>query len=101
MKISKQLKFGLIISIILILSVAIISIISISNLDNKNITGKIIKENSKYETINIGAILPLTGNAAEFGLWMKQGLQLAVENTNDDKINNKKLKFSLKIVKVM
>jgi branched-chain amino acid transport system substrate-binding protein len=32
------------------------------------------------ETITIGAVLPLTGSAADFGNWMRQGLELAVED---------------------
>jgi len=46
------------------------------------------KETTK--DINIGAILPLTGNASKIGLWQKKGIELAIDEINkknDIKIN--------------
>lgn len=34
------------------------------------------------EVIKIGAILPLTGDAAQFGQWAKEGIELALEEVN-------------------
>jgi len=36
----------------------------------------------EIRTINIAAILPLTGTSANIGKWQKQGIELAVENYN-------------------
>lgn len=36
----------------------------------------------KPETIKIGAILPLSGNAAQYGQWCKNGIGLAVDEIN-------------------
>ncbi|RMD57361.1 MAG: hypothetical protein D6828_03820 [Nitrospirae bacterium] len=37
------------------------------------------------ETIKIGAILPLTGDAAQYGEWAKNGISLAVDEINAKK----------------
>lgn len=47
----------------------------------------------KTEVIKIGAILPLSGDAAQYGEWGKSGIALAVEEINSKGgINNKKIK---------
>lgn len=35
--------------------------------------------------ITIGAILPLTGNASKIGLWQKKGIELAIDEINQNK----------------
>ena len=35
------------------------------------------------EVIKIGAILPMTGQAASYGKWMKQGIEIAVDEINE------------------
>ena len=37
---------------------------------------------SAADPIKIGAILPLTGSGASFGVWMKGGTEMAVEEIN-------------------
>ena len=44
------------------------------------------------DTVRIGAILPMTGQAAGYGKWMQRGIELAVEDVNaEGGINGKKL----------
>jgi branched-chain amino acid transport system substrate-binding protein len=44
------------------------------------------------ETIKIGAILPLTGSAAEWGENQKEGMEIAIEEINESRgVNSKKL----------
>jgi branched-chain amino acid transport system substrate-binding protein len=46
------------------------------------------------ETIKIGAILPLTGNASLIGEWVKNGIDLAVEEVNSSGgVNGKKIEI--------
>ncbi len=46
----------------------------------------------QYETIKIGAILPLTGDAASYGRSLQNGVEVAVnEINNNGGINNKKI----------
>lgn len=48
----------------------------------------------KSKEVKIGAILPLTGNAAIYGSALKKGMELAVEKINDKGgIQNRKLKI--------
>ncbi len=42
---------------------------------------------NKENSIMVGAVLPLTGNYAQYGKYMKQGIELAIE----DAIDNKKI----------
>lgn len=50
------------------------------------------KEAKKEETIKIGAILPLTGSAAEWGVAMKNGMELAIDKINKKGgVNGKKI----------
>lgn len=54
------------------------------------------KDNSKQETIKIGATLPMTGPFSEYGESFNNGATLAVEEINDQGgINGKKLKWIL------
>ena len=44
--------------------------------------------------IKIGAILPLTGNDARYGLWIKEGLDLCVDEVNSSGgINGKRVRI--------
>jgi branched-chain amino acid transport system substrate-binding protein len=46
--------------------------------------------------IKIGAILPMTGDAAKYGIWAKNGMDMAVEEINRaGGINGKKLKLEI------
>lgn len=46
------------------------------------------------EVVSIGALLPLTGPGANYGVWERQGIDLAVEEINaDGGVNGKKLKI--------
>jgi len=40
------------------------------------------KAGSKYNAVRIGAVLPLTGNMAPYGLSLKRGINIAVEEVN-------------------
>lgn len=52
------------------------------------------KKSAEKEQIKIGAILPLTGKSAEFGNWMKQGLEMAAEKINSENgIDSKEIKI--------
>lgn len=48
--------------------------------------------NNKNDVITLGVIAPLTGNDADYGFYMKSGLELALEDIND---KNDKLKIEL------
>ncbi len=39
-------------------------------------------QNSQTSSIQIAAVLPLTGSAAQIGTWQKRGLDLAIEQIN-------------------
>jgi branched-chain amino acid transport system substrate-binding protein len=41
----------------------------------------IVSCEKKEETINIGAVLPLSGSIAQYGAYMKQGLEIALDDT--------------------
>lgn len=41
--------------------------------------------------IKIGAILPLTGQSAQYGKWIQEALELGKEEINISRINGKKL----------
>jgi len=44
--------------------------------------------------INIAAVLPMTGDAAKYGVWISQGMQLAVDEINENGgITGRKLKL--------
>lgn len=45
------------------------------------------------EVYKIGAILPLTGPAAQYGQWMKQGMDLALDEINVNGITGKKMEI--------
>jgi len=47
----------------------------------------------KDDVIKIGAILPLSGDAAIYGKWAKQGLELAVNELNNNTNQKKKIKI--------
>jgi len=50
------------------------------------------KESVSNESIKIGAILPMTGDAAKYGTWIKNGMELAIEEINNNGgINDKKV----------
>lgn len=57
-----------IIYLILFISVIVIGTYIVLNLNNDN----------KFETTKIGAVLPLTGKAAQYGVYFKQGSELAI-----------------------
>lgn len=50
--------------------------------------------NESKEVINIGAVLPLTGDVGKYGNWVKEGIDLAVEEINSTKYigENRELK---------
>lgn len=48
------------------------------------------------EEINIGAILPMTGDAAKYGIWAQHGMEMAVDEVNrNGGINGTKLKLEI------
>ena len=50
----------------------------------------------REEEINIGAILPLTGDAAKYGIWAQHGMRMAVDEVNrNGGINGAKLKLEI------
>ncbi len=56
--------------------------------------GKKKEEVKKEEVIKIGAILPLSGDNAQYGIWIKEGLDLKTDLINDGGgINGKKLEI--------
>ena len=58
------------------------------------ITNSCSEQANNTETITIGVILPLTGPFSEYGLPLKQGMNLALEEINSNGgINGKKLKL--------
>ncbi|MDO9578536.1 MAG: ABC transporter substrate-binding protein, partial [Candidatus Cloacimonadales bacterium] len=67
-----------------VLSIAVIMIIS-----SLGFVGCSKKDN----VIKIGSILPLTGDAAVYGQWAKQGLELAVNELNNNTNQKKKIKI--------
>lgn len=72
------MKKKIIITLSIIALIGIITIILISL--NSNTTGNVVMIK---EPIKIGAILPLTGKAAEFGQYWREGLELAVNDINN------------------
>lgn len=51
-----------------------------------------ITESTKQNEIEIGAILPLTGQSAQYGKWIQQALELGRKQINESGgINGKKL----------
>jgi branched-chain amino acid transport system substrate-binding protein len=47
--------------------------------------------NKEEKEIKIGAILPLTGDNASYGIALKKGMDLAIDEINEKRINGKKL----------
>jgi branched-chain amino acid transport system substrate-binding protein len=57
-------------------------------------TGLVACGPKEEETIKIGAILPLTGDAAAYGKWIQEGLELGVADINEEGgIDGKKLEI--------
>lgn len=51
-----------------------------------------VSRRSDAETVRIGAVLPMTGQAAGYGKWIQRGIELAVEDVNASKgVRAKKL----------
>lgn len=60
------------------------------------------KKAANSNVIKIGVIAPLTGNYAQYGTAVKEGVELKVEAINNaGGINGKKSSLSLRIVKAM
>ena len=56
----------------------------------------VTKTKKEPEVIQIGAILPMTGDAAKYGVWAKNGMEMAVDEINKaGGINGKKLKLEI------
>ena len=49
--------------------------------------------NSKEDTIKIGILTPLTGDAAVWGLEIQKGVELAYDSVKDEKIDGKNIEI--------
>lgn len=74
----KKLWIGIGVALIVVLAIALI----------------VTQTKKEPEQIKIGAILPLTGNDARYGLWIKEGLDLCIDEVNlSGGINGKSVKI--------
>lgn len=62
----------------LILIILVLTLIIAFSLLYASITGLVVKKNN--EAVKIGVILPLTGKTSYVGEWVRQGIELAVDN---------------------
>lgn len=62
------------------------SLIAVIILFNNSCTNNNSSKNGSPKTINIAGIYPLTGPAASFGNWTKNGVELAIEEANSNNV---------------
>lgn len=61
----------------------VLKVVSLLMIIGISFTGFVGCAKKAPETIKIGAILPLTGEAAQYGQWAKEGIDLALEEVNN------------------